>query len=159
MHAGARFVAVGLADDRVAVAGDDCIISVCDRESRTNVRRLGTVLEDINRLVASPDGRFLAAIFRGGVHIWDAVEERLVVEIDDLKVTATSLAFPYDGSTVATLSADDSVGLWDLRKGVPQFTLPACRSPYASIAFSSDRRLLLATTRDGNLHSWPAAGR
>ena len=66
------------------------------------------------------------------------------------------MAFSPDGATLASGSADETVGLWDAATGEPKGTLTGHKDAINYLAFSSDGTTLASGSVDGTVLLWDA---
>ncbi|MEV4515646.1 caspase family protein [Dactylosporangium sp. NPDC049525] len=114
--------------------------------------------QDINTMVFSPDGRFLAT---GGndrrVRLWSVVGSTLTLAstLTDHTLEVYSLAFSPDGSALATAGGDRAAILWDVTDMARPLRSAALSGDIDvdALAFSPDGRALL-TAGDGTVLRW-----
>ncbi len=109
----------------------------------------------------SPDGRYLAAGYFGGVVLlWDVGTRRVVGKpLVGHTATAGALAFSRDGRLLATGGWDSSVRLWDVASHRQVGTsLEGHAGHITSLAFSPDDQVLASTGQDESVRLWEVAG-
>ncbi|MGH8887506.1 MAG: hypothetical protein ACRDYX_20525, partial [Egibacteraceae bacterium] len=67
-----------------------------------------------------------------------------------------AVAFSPDGRTIASASADQTVGLWDADTGAPLRTFVGHTKVVVGIAFSSDGRTIASASDDQTIRRWDA---
>jgi WD40 repeat protein len=116
----------------------------------------------------SPDGKTLASLSASAsVRLWDVASRRLLGDLltDDTGAVfreqyggGPGLAFSPDGKTLASLSWDDSVRLWDVAShrqlGRP---LTGHTDAVYSVAFSPDGKALASSSFDNSVRLWDVA--
>src|SRR4051794_16876846 len=86
----------------------------------------------IGGIVASPDGRALAAVGDERITVWDVATRRL-----RLTRKGSRIAFSPDGKTVAVADGP-MVRMWDLATGLESATMVGHTDTIESLAFSAD---------------------
>ncbi|KAK9480762.1 WD40-repeat-containing domain protein [Lipomyces japonicus] len=66
----------------------------------------------------------------------------------------TAVDFNCKGNLVASGSFDESIKIWDLRRGTCLRTLPAHSDPVAGLHFSRDGTLIVSGSHDGQIRLW-----
>jgi len=133
---------------RLAVALENGVVELYDRERGSKLRSWqahATWIEDVE---FSRDGRYLVSAGRQDhtVKIWELGRDAPPVVLTGHKDNVARATFSPDGSQVATCSMDDTARLWDARSGELLRTLPG---PTETCAFAPDgRTLFTAGLRD-----------
>jgi WD40 repeat protein len=102
------------------------------------------------RMVLSPDGKFLAAISQpSGVLILDAATGSLVRTLAQWGRTGYGhLALSPDGRVLAATHGEEAIVLWDTVTGRELRCIEAPRRGYQGLTFSPDSKLLAAHAND-----------
>lgn len=110
----------------------------------------------ICNLVFSPEGKTLAGEDSNRIRFWDPATGKEIFKDAAHRDPVCSLAFAPDSKTLATISYDDSVGLWDAHTGRERFRFQGRVVEEVhnnAIALSPDGRTMAAWLGDG-LYSW-----
>ena len=117
-HEAAVKTVVFAGTELVASAGDDNVVIIWDRATRTAMHRLTGHDAKIMSLAASPDGLMIAsASWDGRIGIWDARWGKLIRWIDGHTGNVNDVAFGSPGSLYSA-SYDGTVREWRLADGV-----------------------------------------
>lgn len=110
--------------------------------------RLGTATDDpaergVNTIVFAPDGKTLASIQNGAIHLWDPATKKELHRLGRPKGEVRSIAYAPDGKTLASVSSwDQAIYLWDVTAGRELRSFKITPSPVHPVAFSPDGKLL-----------------
>jgi WD40 repeat protein/serine/threonine protein kinase len=109
----------------------------------------------VEEVVLSPDGRMLAVsdYHALAVKLWD-VRSRSPIKNLPCRAGHRTLAISSDGKFLASGALNQTVRLWDLSNY--EETVHQCDSEVTSVSFSSDARILSATSKSG-LKFWSVA--
>ena len=104
----------------------------------------------------SPDGRILAAVGGGIVHLWNIAANtytyrRILTEHTNI---IFSLSCSPDSSTLATGSWDGTASLWDISTGTPHKTLTVGPWGVRSVSFSPNGDTLATSSTFGTVILW-----
>ena len=117
---------------------------------------LGPVL-DTGLIEISRDGKVLAAVSNssnGQLKIWQLNSPREPVEIRAHRDRITGLAISWDGTTVATASADATIKIWDVQNLKLIKTLRNDRVGVGSVVFSRDGKKLVSEAYNNTVRLW-----
>src|SRR6185369_12371148 len=119
---------------------------------------LGPV-DDVGRIEISRDGKVLAAVSNnpnGQLKIWQLNDPGEPVEVKAHRDRITGLAISWDGTTVATASADATIKIWDIRTRDLKLikTLRNDRVGVGSVVFSRDGKKLVSEAYNNTVRLW-----
>jgi eukaryotic-like serine/threonine-protein kinase len=131
------------------------LIRIWKSATGTFVRSLQGPAPPIRNMVLSRYGRWLAVSVEreNGVHFFDCItgEEKQLLGHKDF---VSGLAYPPDGTTLATGSIDGTIRLWDTASGALRATLPGHMQETTDVAFSPDGRTLASIGKGESLKLW-----
>jgi RNA polymerase sigma factor (sigma-70 family) len=108
----------------------------------------------------SSDGKLLVAqtgnITDHAIRVWDVATRKEVGRLAGHQSAVSVLAFSADGKSLASGSADATVGLWDLAARKEVHRLEADGWGGTAIGFSADGRALLSGGMGSNAVAWDA---
>jgi len=142
--------------EHVVVAGDKRL-SLTDGA----ITQDGTIAQKLPgrlwRVVASPDGRFVAcADYDGGLTVRLDDEGGQLKSLDEHWGRVSALAFSFDGRTLVSGSADRTVVVWDTETFRPNLTLEGPKRGVTEVSVSRDGRVVAAIDVDHVAHVWNA---
>jgi WD40 repeat protein len=138
-------------------------IELCDAVS-AEVRQIHNPGPAVRAFAFSPDSRYLAV----GTGMWqkqhepseaflfEAASGRELARLAGHGGIVHHLRFSPDGKTLATVSTDKTVRLWEVPSGKPRTTLPDCGGPTRGTEFLLDGTLVTARL-DNTLRFWDVA--
>lgn len=71
-----------------------------------------------------------------------------------LKQSVRSATFSPDAKSLAIVTYEDTIGVWDVATGKKRFDLPLTALPLYSVGFTDDSKCILAVSSDGMLGVW-----
>ena len=83
---------------------------------------------------------FEAQVFGGG---YDSIPNRVDHKIKAHEREATSLAFNFSGSLLATGGADSVIKIWDMSRGCESVSLKGFSKPISCLSFARDSEFLM----------------
>ncbi|WP_433444940.1 NACHT and WD repeat domain-containing protein [Nonomuraea sp. CA-141351] len=114
----------------------------------------------VRRVVFSRDGRSLAVARGKAVRLWDPATSRpLGAPVARQSEAVLDVAFSPDGTTLATVSFDNTARLWSLASGEPTGVIKDRNTGFNSIAFSPDGTRIATGGRTGRTVLWDTATR
>jgi sugar lactone lactonase YvrE len=135
--------------------------SVTDRLERV----VGTLYAEVRSLLFSPDGKFLAVLWRpdaypadpfaGTVLVWDVQREQISFSLQEQAPHTLCAAFSPDGKLLITGDVDHRVHVWDIARGARLLALEWHHLEVCSVALSADGSLLASCDSAGTLQWWP----
>ncbi len=140
------------------MSNKDGSIVFCDRTGKT-IKLLKEPSEDIESVIFSPGGRFLALRSKNGtISLWntqnpaDLKKLKLMGHEDEIRV----LAFNADGKFVASGSKDKTVRLWYL-ENLTVKVLAGHEGEIQALAFSPNDKFLASGSKDKTVRLWNLA--
>ena len=141
-------------DRRFAVAGDDAVIRVYDRETLKVLHRIELPKKTrINAIQFSDDAERLAVVGAAG---FAKLFDKTGAEVCDLKGhtgKVSAVAFAPDGKHLATANGK-LVRLFETAKGKPVAELAGHEDAVASVAFSTDGKRIVSGSADKTAKVW-----
>jgi WD40 repeat protein len=127
----------------------DGLIYLCDPRTAdiSKTYRVEQPDRTASKLVANRNGELLAIIADRVVKVFDLQNERVVASIYQ-RSNALDVAFLGDGSTLAILSGDKQLRLWDIRTSQALFDIKGAGFPHSLAASSDGCSLAVAGERD-----------
>lgn len=111
----------------------------------------------IKKIEYSPDGSLVAVITHGDVWIYDAkTGEELNLLTGQHTDRVFDATYSPDGKTLATVSFDKTVRLWDVDTGRNTRTLMGHTEQVYTVAYSPDSKTLATGGYDKVVHLWDA---
>jgi WD40 repeat protein len=160
--------AFAIADLAATRKGEVMLWDASTGEDRTRFRfPKDEMIGEANCVALSPDGETLAMEWADKrVRLWDARTGKARVSLQMLPFQfeprksfepANSLAFASDGKTLATVSEDNLVKLWQAATGLELITLRGHAGKIYCVRFSPDGQTLATAGKDGIVKLWRAA--
>lgn len=110
--------------------------------------------EDIFAVAFSPDGAKVACSGNHLIHLIDLESGAAPLRLRGHSHWIYAVAFSPDGTTLASSSADCTVGLWDVASGGLRALLPGHRETVFKVAFTPDGTAVVSSSFDGTLKFW-----
>lgn len=157
---GVESVAFNPDGDCLASGGSDGKLVVWSTRHGTKIFTLNAHSRDVNALSFSPDGQRLATgggelMQPGQVKIWNAVSSvlnlfgRILLTLDGHKETVTSVCYSPDGDFLASGSYDQSVIIWDARRGKQVLKIGGQAGSISCVRYSPNgKKLAIAAGED-----------
>jgi WD40 repeat protein len=109
-------------------------------------------LDAHTKLRFSPDGRTVASMHRGRIHLWDLTTGALLRVLEQQGVTHYhDIRFLPDGKRLLSANYDLAITTWDLETASPIRVAPGTTYGGSGLVFSSDARRALWLELDGYL--------
>jgi WD40 repeat protein len=113
-----------------------------------------TITSPIDRVAFDPSAPRLAAATPNGGEIWDTETGERVRTLTGGTGGLIDIAYSPDGSLIAAVSVDSSVGVWDARSGVQRLMLGGRGSTLVAVAFSPDGSRLASAGFEPTVRVW-----
>lgn len=138
----------------VAVAGNDGSIYLlpgpCRENSGQDPQPIQLFVREVDRVFAklqfAPDGRFLAAVDRNDVSIWEWPDGKLIRRFRHLGGLRQILAFSPDSQCIITAMSDGGVCLRHIASDEIQQTVEPIGSPILDAALTADSQRLAVSS-------------
>ncbi|MEL6900155.1 MAG: caspase family protein [Cyanobacteria bacterium J06606_4] len=154
----------------VVTASVDDTISLWDARTGAKLKTIAVESVDsgyfaVTSVAMSPDGQLLATASQDNtIKLWRVSDGELLHTLgdyygfDESTETHTGIvwqvAFSPDGKTLASVSTDQSVKLWDTASGEHKQTLTGHQDSVYSVSFSADGTMLASGSKDGTAKIW-----
>ncbi|MEK7831550.1 MAG: DNA-binding protein, partial [Acidobacteriota bacterium] len=117
--------------------------------------------DSVSALSFSADGRLLACVIsnHGKILLWDAVQWRLLTQLDVVHLQLTSVAFSPDGQRLATGENEFGVRLWQVTPMRELSLLGKHEARVKSVEFSPDGQQVVSAGSDKVMALWDVASR
>ncbi len=140
----------------VLTASGNGTAGVWDAESGAAILTLSDHLEDLQAAAYSPDGRLIAAGYRGGVRVISASSGVGVRDLAGPTGTPSSVEFSPDGTRIAAALDDGTVRVWRMPTGEPLRVLTGHQASVLTAVFSPDGARILTASDDRTARIWDA---
>ena len=148
-----RKVALSADGSKIVTASDDCTIKVWDARTGQALIELQGHTDRVNAaLFISNDQQIVSASQDGSLRVWDAAHGNELRTIP-LGTPQLAIALSPDGHLLASTGTTD-VEIWDTSSWNKVKLLEGHSFALASLAFSSDSRLLAAGSTDKTISIW-----
>jgi WD40 repeat protein len=140
---------------RLAVAGDDHLVSIWDWAEDRLVLRLRGHMDWVQALSFSPDGRVLVSAGNDRqVIFWDVRDGKRLGSLDGPPCAVRQLSFNHQGDQLALTGFDCGVRIYDVVKRQLIRKMEASTEDLRALAFSPDDRLIAVGGRNGRISVW-----
>lgn len=146
-------VAFCLGGARIASGSLDGTVRLWDTETGSQVDSLGCPMERVQVLVASPDGKLLAAGQDQWVTVWDAEHATRLATIRHADLVR-ALAFTPDGERILSGAGRGALTLWATRTGEQLASFTGHDSYITACAFAPDGKRLASASNDQTVRVW-----
>ncbi|KAI8057919.1 quinon protein alcohol dehydrogenase-like superfamily [Syncephalis plumigaleata] len=142
-------------DVLLATAGYDHTIRFWEALSGACYRTIQHPDSQVNRLVISPDRRFLAAAGNPRVRLYDVNSGNTnpIVTLEGHTANVTGIAFSASSTWVATSSEDGTVKVWDIRTGTVQRDYDH-RAPVNDVCAHPNQAEIISCNQAGSMIIW-----
>jgi WD40 repeat protein len=138
----------------LASFASDKTVRIWDLEKKKELASMPGPFGHCYGSVLSPNGKLMACIGGGRVHLYDLEKRRALDAIEPNAHIVCGAAFSSDGRTLAIGSQDNVVVIWDLAAKKERTRLSGHSLAVASMAFLPDGKTLLTSSYDSTLKLW-----
>lgn len=126
------------------------------------VTRTLTETHGIQEIILSPDGQSLLSIANdheiepddAKIKLWDVKTGKLIRDFYPSREVLRPIVFSRDSKTIVSASPDNSLKLWDARKGIRTITLKSHTARPYWLATTPDGLFLASSSYDGQVKLW-----
>lgn len=133
------------------IAQGSTVVKVWSLKSGQVQFELGGFQQPIQRVLVSPDGRWIVAASDRAIRIWDAATGHFKTQVVPGQ-PITRLAFSPNGQWLATVS-EQQVYLWQTANWTLKHRLPQAL-PIHDVTFSRDEQTLASVGNEGQIRLW-----
>jgi eukaryotic-like serine/threonine-protein kinase len=116
--------------------------------------------DGVSAIAFTPDGKWLAlggGYFDNSIHLYELATGALS-RLEGHRGWIVDLAFSPDNQVLASASADQTIGLWDVPRSAPLARFQGHEDEVYFVAWSPDGHQLMSGSKDGSVRFWdPAA--
>ncbi len=158
--AGVQAIAYSPDGSAIATTGVDGVTRLWDTAAGEQIRQLTGLTGltgHVYAVVYSPDGATIATAGVGvesGIRLWDTATGAQIRQLTGHGGPIYSVACSPDGTTLATVSADQAVRLWDMSTGRERTQLTGHTGQVYAIAYSPDGTTLATGSGDQTIRLW-----
>ena len=173
MHLMGDYGGIALSPDGSKVAGINNTIFLCDTSTGRH-QSLVTENQKViyywdNNILFSPNSDILAIVSsKGIIRLWDAntgkykhtlITQRETKDQVSHPKPISGISFSPDGRTLANVSIDKNIYLWNTTTGRLKGTIKGHADKVNSVSFSPDGKTLVSGSQDGTLRMWDVGTR
>jgi RNA polymerase sigma factor (sigma-70 family) len=140
----------------LAVADDEGTVHIWDTNTGRETRTLQPKENGVYSLTFSPDGGRLMIRTAKDVQMWDAIQGKIVYNVEAANANYGPLVFCADGKTLAIIKSWQTIRFWDAATGKERGCTQDKDDFSASFALSPDGKWLATAPRHGGgtFHLW-----
>jgi eukaryotic-like serine/threonine-protein kinase len=117
--------------------------------------------DGVSAMAFTPDGKWLAlggGYLDNSIHLYE-LETGALSRLEGHRGWLAGLAFRPDGQVLAAASADQTIGLWDVRRGALISRFRGHADEVNAVAWTLDGGQLVSGSKDGTVRYWDPAAR
>ncbi|MCT7952953.1 hypothetical protein NG798_24450 [Ancylothrix sp. C2] len=164
--AGVTSVSISPDGQIIASASSDKNVLLWDKEGKLINDKLGRLLDNIEKVSFSPDGKFIIAFGRSyrkhhrntySIKIWTR-DGKEIKTIKGHHNGTNSFDISSDTNTITYVSKDDSLKLWNISDGMLLATLKGHEDWINSVSFSPNGQNIASASDDKKIRLWDSKG-